>query len=80
MVGIDIDPTESPDRIRSYQVREDYHFPASIADREIVRTFRVIRQSTKVAVDREGIVRFNQGYGTRDDGWWQQVFSSLAGS
>ena len=80
VVGIDTDPTETPDRIRNYQAREDYHFPASITDREIIKAYQVIRQSTKVGVDRGGIVRLNQGYGTRDEGWWQEVFSSLAGS
>ena len=79
-MGIDTDPRETPDRIRSYQAREDYHFLASTTDRDMIKAYRVIRQSTKVAVDRDGIVRLNQGYGTRDEGWGQEVFSSLAGS
>ena len=35
-------------------------------------------QSTKVAVGRDGAIIFREGYDTKSESWWEQVFATLA--
>ena len=78
VLAIDTDPTESPERIRRFREENDYPWPMVAADLETIVTYRVLVQSTKVAVDRQGIIRFREGYGTKSESWWEQVLSDLA--
>ena len=78
ILAIDTDPTESPERIRRFREDNDYPWPMAATDLETVVTYRVLVQSTKVAVDRDGIIRFREGYGAKNESWWEQVLSELA--
>ena len=77
-MAIDTDPFENPDRIRSFWDANGYSWPVAAAHRDVTVDYRVISQSTSVAVDSSGIIRFRKGYGTKKPDWWKNVFSTLA--
>ena len=77
ILAVDADPFESAGRIADFWDRNGYSWPVAAAQREIVVDYKVISQSTKVAVDRNGVIRFREGYGTKNQGWWDEVFSDL---
>jgi len=77
-VVIDTDPFESRDRIRAFWDANGYSWAVAAAHRDVTVDYRVISQSTSVAVDSGGIIRFRKGYGTQKQDWWEKVFSTLA--
>ena len=79
-MAIDVDSFENADRIREFRDSRGYSWHMAIAHRDVILDYKVIAQSTKVAVDRNGVIRFRAGFGTKSEGWWEEVFSKLAQS
>jgi hypothetical protein len=50
----------------------------AVAHRDILRSYQVTSQSTKVGVDRNGVIQVRAGFGTKNRGWWSDVFDTLA--
>ena len=44
---------------------------------DTIRSYRVTSQSTKIAIDRNGVVRVRSGFGTQGKGWWRDLFTKL---
>jgi len=42
--------------------------------------YSIIVQSTKVAIDGEGIIVFREGYGVKSSDIWRQLFQRLSES
>ena len=74
---IGTDPAEDLEYLEEYRQQFEYPWPVSVPDDSTLKNFRVISQSTKVAVDGNGIITYRDGYGRGRDSW-QNVFSELA--
>jgi len=46
-------------------------------NQDLLKELRVLQQSTKIAVDHQGIVSYSAGYGDGDVNKWRQVFFNL---
>ena len=46
----------------------------------MLRDLQVLVQSTKIAVDSQGVVIYRDGYGQGNEDTWRQVFRDLAAS
>ena len=46
----------------------------------MLRDLKVLVQSTKIAVDSQGVIIYRDGYGQGDEETWRQVFQDLASS
>ena len=78
--AIGVDPTESLDQLDSYREKQGYPWPIAAPGHRMLSDFRVLNQSTKVAIDCGGIITYRDGYGRGDETRWRQVFAELAGS
>ena len=77
VVAVDTDPNEGLEEVRSYRDSHGYTFPMAVTHSDTIRSYKVTSQSTKVAIDRNGVVQVRSGYGTRGKGWWQDLFTQL---
>ena len=48
------------------------------AHRDVTVDYGVTSQSTKVAIGWDGVILFREGYGTKSQNWWENVFTTLA--
>ena len=77
VVAVGTDPNEGLEKVRSYRDSQGYSFPMAVTDSDTIRSYKVISQSTKIAVDRNGVVQVRSGFGTRGKRWWQDLFIQL---
>ena len=75
---MDTDPFEDAEVVRAYQERNGYPWMMAPFSRETVLAYGVKVQSTKFAVDEDGIITYQRGYGTGSADVWLQVLDALA--
>ena len=76
--AIGVDPTESLSHLRKQKVTMGYDWPVAKAPTSILKDYRIITQSTKVAIDVRGIIIFRAGYGMESEERWRRVFGQLS--
>ena len=77
IVIVSIDPTERKERIMSFLEDNNYVWEPAVASRDILADYRVVSRSTKIAVDRDGVIAYRSGYGRINREAWQRVLSDL---
>ena len=80
VIAVGTDPSQTAEEISTYQENQGYEYAMAVAHPDILRSYQVASQSTKVGVDRNGVVQVREGFGTKNQGWWSDVFSRLADS
>ena len=70
-------PFEDLEQLESYRVSEGYPWPVAGIDNGILKALRVIRQSTKIALDHQGVITYRAGYADGGPDEWRQVFTDL---
>ncbi|MBM3925139.1 MAG: hypothetical protein FJ320_04010 [SAR202 cluster bacterium] len=78
VLAIDTDPSESESKIREFRDANGYSWPMATTHRDVVRDYNITVQSSKVAVDHQGVIAFRSGYGTQSEGKWREWFEELA--
>ena len=71
------DPNESLELMESYRRQQGYPWPIAETERQTLSTLRVLQQSTKIAVNSEGLITYRQAHGG-DPKVWKTVFEELA--
>ena len=61
----------------SYRDREGLTYRIAVARTDIVSTYRITAQSSKVGVDKNGVVQVRSIYGRQGADWWQDAFNTL---
>ena len=61
-----------------YKEEEEQPWPVAVAPPGMVPAYRVINQSTKVAIGGDGIITFRSGYGALPVATWAEVLEELA--
>ena len=74
---IGADPSEDLEFLERYRQKNEYPWPISTPNSKMLANLRIISQSSKVAVDGDGIIRYRDGYGRGRDSW-ENVFMELA--
>ena len=77
LYAIGQDVTEGVGRLEDYRAREELPFPVAEVTNNVLRSLEIIRQSTKVAVDHNGVIAYRAGIG-EGEGEWPKVFAELA--
>ena len=77
LYAIGQDMTEGVGRLEDYRAREELPFPVAEVNNGVLRSLEIIRQSTKVAVDHNGVIVYRAGLG-EGESEWSKVFSDLA--
>ncbi len=70
-------PFESIDQFEKYRIKQGYPWPIAEIDPNVLRDIRVLQQSTKIALDQQGIVSYRGGYADGSVNKWREVFSDL---
>ena len=78
--AVGADPTEDIDDLERNRRAEGYPWPVGVPEAKMVADFRVLAQSTKVAIGSDGVITYRDGYGRGDPGKWRDVFQELAAS
>ena len=78
VLAVSIDPGDDADKISSYQDRNDYRWPMALTSREMLVAYGVRQQSTKFAIDADGIIAYTKGYGNAGEAEWIRILESVA--
>ena len=63
--------------LEAYSNSQGYTWPVAKADPDMLPRYRVIIRSTKIAVDRQGMIAWRAGYGVEKAAIWHQIFQAL---
>ena len=75
---IGVDPTEDIGELEAYAGEQGYPWPVAQPGEGMLAAFNVTTQSTKVAFDSTGVIRYRAGYGQGDEETWRRVFEELS--
>ena len=70
-------PFESLEKLESYGQKEGYPWPVAEIDLKILKNLKVLQQSTKIALDQQGVITYRAGYADGGVDKWRQVFDEL---
>ena len=70
-------PFESLEKLESYAQKEGYPWPVAEIDPKILKDLKVLQQSTKIALDHQGIITYRAGYADGGADKRRKVFSDL---
>ena len=71
---------ESLSDLQGYQNESGHAGTVARAAGNMIRNFRVTQQSTKVAIDANGVIIYRTGFGRGGASEWTNVFQQLANS
>ena len=71
---------ESLSDLQSYQNESGHAGTVARPAGNMIRDFRVTQQSTKVAIDANGVIIYRSGYGRGSPSEWESIFKELAAS
>ena len=73
-----VDPGEDASDVQSYIDSHDFLWEMTLADPEMLGTYKVRQQAGYMALDADGVVVANLTYGPRSDDGWRELFEELA--
>ena len=65
-------------KLHAFGQEQDYPWPVGQAGRETLKTLDVIVQSTKIAINADGVIVYRAGYGIGTSEDWTSVFEMLS--
>ena len=77
---VNIDPTEDIQSLEEFGKNQGYPWPVTQPDEGMIVRLDIIMQSTKVAIDADGVIVYREGFGRGDLQKWREVFSELSAS
>ncbi len=82
-IGVDVDPSESAEKISAYASDQGYPWPMAEYDPDILVDYGIRSQASKVMIGGDGVITFRATSSkTRDDKWhevFQEVIAQSAG-
>ena len=75
-VSVDIGYSDPKD-IQALAESRGYPWSTGLADRKMLEEFNVRVQSTKIAIDSNGVITYRAGYGQGTIAEWTSVFEKL---
>ena len=74
----DIGSGSSIDDLHSFAQEQEYPWPVAQADANMLRAFNVTVQSTKIAIDGNGVIVYRAGYGEGTTEEWASIFEHIS--
>lgn len=78
--AVNIDPSDSFDKLEDFKRDQGYPWPLTHSDRDALLRLNVIRQSTKIAFDSDGVIVYRERMGGGDVEEWRDLFRELSQS
>jgi hypothetical protein len=76
--AIGVDPSEDIEELEADRGEQGYPWPVARSGPGMLAAYKVITQSTKVAFDSNGVIRYRDGYGGGGEETWRSVFEELS--
>ena len=76
--AVDVGGQKDLKELHAFGQEQDYPWPVGRADRETLKTLSVMVQSTKIAIDANGVIVYRAGYGKGTSKDWTEVFEMLS--
>ena len=78
-VAVDIGYEGDLKELDAFAKQNDYPWLVGLANRTTLETFNVKIQSTKIAINKGGLIVYRAGYGKGSKEEWISVFKNLVG-
>ena len=78
--AVNMDPTEDMAKLEEFGENQGYPWPIAHSDRDTLSSLDVTYQSTKVAIDENGVIIYRERMGGGDVDTWREVFEKLSGA
>jgi hypothetical protein len=78
LLGIDTDAFEKADYLARWAESRGFYWPLTTLDRDVLVAYNVRTQSTKIGIDRNGVIVLREGYGTNSAGTWVEWLDMLS--
>ena len=73
-----VDPSEGEKHIASFHEDNGFTWTTSPGDPAMTVEYGIQAQSSKVALDHNGVIVYKSGYGSTEEARWRQLFDELA--
>ena len=78
ILGVGVDPGEDGSDIQAYIDRHDFMWDMTLADTDMLGTYKVRQQAGYMALDANGVIVADLTYGPKTDDGWRELFEELA--
>ena len=79
LIGVDVDPGESVDRISSWAEGNGFFWPLAPVSADPLKDYRVSQQSAAVGIDASGEIVLRKNGGLQGEDRWRDWLNTLAG-
>ena len=62
----------------SFKNKHGHPWPVALTTPTLFKQYNVVQHSTKVAIDRDGVIAFREGYGVKGQDTWVRLFQELS--
>ena len=76
-IGVDVDPTESAEKISAYASDQGYPWPMAEYDPDILVDYGIRAQASKVMIDGDGVITFRATSSKTPNDKWREVFENV---
>ena len=76
--AVGVDPTEDLGMLESFRRNENHPWPVAEPVGSMIADFRVLKQSTKVVFDKNGVIIYRDGFGCAGS-QWPELFERVTG-
>ena len=76
--AVNIDPTDDLARLEEFGQNQEYPWPMANSDKDTLSSLDVTYQSTKIAIDENGVIIYRERMGGGDPDTWREVFEKLS--
>ena len=78
--AVNIDPTDNMERLEAFRENQGYPWPIAHSGGDTLASLKVRQQSTKVAIDANGVIVYRERMGGGNAEKWREVFQELSGA
>ena len=78
LLGVGVDPGEGASDIQSYIDRHDFIWDMTLAEPDMLGTYKVRQQAAYMALDADGVIVAELTYGPKTDDGWRELLEELA--
>ena len=76
--AISYSEVETMDQLEHDRIQQGYPWPIAKIDDDVLKELKVLQQSTKIALDHQGVILYRSGYRKGGVDEWRKVLSDLA--
>ena len=76
-IAVDVDPSESEETIISYAERQGYPWEMAVHHGDVMSTFGIRSQPSKVFIDGDGVITLRQLSRTMGEGNWREALDAV---